>query len=216
MNTVTSNELQGKIKKSYRPVVKLKIPQKWADRIFLAKGIIFAFTGNAYITAPSPTILVVNGHVLQLDAAEAKVKTRVIGSAAERDVKWEVVLLDLYAWKALVQLIADGDFVNSIAIIESAGFAVRCAPLREKPTLKVEKGSAPGTAKLIAKSLGKRIAYDWGISEDGQNWRIIDGSTNCAKKDVTDLKAACIYFFRVRGNTSVTGAWSDPVAFIRL
>ncbi len=212
-----SNELQGKVKKNTRPVVVMDIPTRIADKVLYTPKIITAFTGNPWLGTPSPTILVVQGHQDTLVDKQAIASTRVIGSAADRDVAWNVILLDLYAWKAYVQLIADGDLVNAITIILSAGFQVRHAPLNEKRILAVKAGTAPNSAILIAKAVAKRASYDWEWSLDGQVWTRFGSSTPIAKTVMTGMKPATIHFFRYRGNTTKQeGSWCDPVAFIRL
>jgi len=212
-----SNELHGAVKKNTRPVVVMEVPAKIAEKVLLPKKFITSFTGNAWLPSPTPPIGVVTGHSATLDAKQALVSTRTIGTAADRDVSLNVVMLDLYAWKAYTQLIADSDPLNAITIIESGGFRVRHAPLREKQILSVKKGTGPGTAKLIGLAIGRRASYDWEYSTNGEEWKSFGKSTPVAKTEITGLKSACIYYFRYRGNTSKTeGDWCDPVAFIRL
>lgn len=202
--------------KSYnRAVVVIDFPDINSEFISFGRKLILCFKNSPYISNPSPSINKVTNDVVKLEKKEAIAKSRTIGTADSRDVAKDIVRLDIYAWAAFVQLLADNDRDHSIAIIESAGFKVKHVPIRTKQPLKAVKGDEFRSVKLLGASLGRRIAYEWEWSLDGQNWNYVF-PTNMAKKTIKNLTPAVIYYFRYRGNTTVEGEWSGMVAYITL
>jgi hypothetical protein len=211
-----SNQIVVPFKK-YRAIAVMDEPRKIADKVLLPRKFITSFTGNVWITNPSPTIVEVTSHADKLDEKQNVVFTGLIGSAAARNVAYDVVKLDLNCWKALVQMTADNNPQNAVVIIESCGFRVKHVPDNKKKPLEAKMGDAPNTAKLIAKALGKKVSYEWQQSIDGISWSNLPKSTTVASITATGIKSATLYYFRYRGNTTKTeGSWSDPIAFVRL
>jgi len=212
-----SNEIIGKLPKNTRAIAVMDEPKKIADKVLFPKKFILAMTTNTWSITAVPTVLIVTGHSETLDTKETVVSTRVIGSASDRDVAYNVVKLDLFCWKAQVQMKADQDPTNAITIIESYGFRVKHVPKRQKPPLSVKKGTAPNSAILKALAVGRKASYDWEWSGDGQAWTRFGKSTPVANTSMTDIRPNTLYYFRYRGNTTKEeGSWSDPVAFVRL
>jgi len=215
--SLIQNEIQGKVKKNTRALVVMDEPDTIAEKVQFPDEIIAAVNASTWLTGIVPTVAVVTGHSATLKSKHALVALRTIGTAADRDVALNVTRLDLFCWKAFVQMTADANPVNAITIIESAGFKVRHSMVREKPILSAKKGSAPGSVMLIALAVARKASYDWEYSTDGQEWIRFDKSTPVAKTTMTGLKSGTIYYFRYRGNTAkVEGGWCDPVAFVRI
>jgi hypothetical protein len=210
-----SNQIMAEYK-NMRAIAVMDEPRTIAEKVLFPRKFITALTGNVWITTPVPALDEASAHADTLDEKQAIVTTRVIGAAAERDTAYATVKLDICCWKAQVQLAADNNPKNAIAIIESCGFKVKHVPLREKKPLEARIGDAPNTAKLIAKALGRKVSYEWQISTDGIVWTNLPKTTTVAYTMAEGLKSSTLYFFRYRGNTRTEGSWSDPIAFIRL
>jgi len=112
--------------------------------------------------SPSPGLTLVLQHIDALDKAQTKALTRVIGSATNRNVKYDQVLKDIRALKSYVQHLADeSEDGNAFVIIKAAGFDIRERASRTKSPLSARNMNADGVVKLIAKSAGKRASYNW-------------------------------------------------------
>lgn len=207
----------SKPKKTFRAIVKMTLPRSIPKKILLLQGIIQCIADNIYFINISPAIGEANDRMETLLEKQALTYSRTIGTAADRDAALFSMLIIYYAWKAYVQMIADLDPQNSITIIESSGFKVRKARVHEKQILKVIKGKAPATAKLMALSLERTATYEWQWSADGENWVNFKKTTSVANTTKSDLKSGVVYYFRWRGGCSkIETDWCDPVAFVRL
>jgi predicted phage tail protein len=81
-----------------------------------------------------------------------------------------------------------------------------------KSEFAVRQGATPGSAHLVAKSAGRRAAYEWQYSTDQKTWT--DAPTTLkAKTDILGLAAGSTYYFRFRAvlNTG-DGAWSPVLS----
>jgi hypothetical protein len=211
-----ANQIMAPYKKLHAIAV-MDEPRSISEKILFPRRIIKAFTGNVWVPTPNPSIADVTTHADTVDEKQNIVFTRLIGAAAARNIAYDVVKLDLNCWKAQVQMIADNNPQNAVAIIESCGFKVKHVPEKSKKPLVAKNGAAPNTALLVARALGKRVSYEWQQSTDGSHWEKLPKSTTVAHITATGINPATLYYFRYRGITNkVEGNWSDPVAFIHL
>ncbi len=172
--------------------------------------------GIAFFATPVPAVATVNTDVAKLQSAEATAGTHVTGSAAARDIEYNVVLKDVHDWQGYVQGLADAavDEVTAIAIIEASGFSLKLHGVHIKPPLAVKNGPASGSAVLTAKAAAIRASYDWQKSLDGIAWVDLP-STLQAKTVVDGLTPEVRVYFRFRAITvSGTGNWSALVSTI--
>jgi hypothetical protein len=151
-----------------------------------------------------------------LEKAEAKAKTHVTGSAAARDLEYDVVLKDVHGWQGYVQGLADNavDEATAIAIINASGFDLKNRGVRVKPPLSVKQLVNTDVLMLTAKSAGKRASYQWGQSADGITWTDLPVTLQ-AKTTVSGIASGTKLFFRVRAVLkSGTTTWRATVSII--
>lgn len=170
-----------------------------------------------YFPTPLPTITSVAGHVVALETAQTLAETHATGTAAARDVKYNVVVKDVRALIAYVQLTADAQptYDTAQAVIEAAGLGVRVNGVRVKAPLAAKNTKTAGKIMLIAKSAGKNSVYEWQISDDGAAWNDLPFTT-VAKTAVENLETGSKKYVRVRATTkeSGTGNWSSTVLIV--
>jgi hypothetical protein len=169
-----------------------------------------------FFATPLPTPATVTLDVDKLEAAEAIAKTHVTGSAAARDLEYDTVLNDLFTWQGYVQNLADlaPDEATAIAIINASGFGLKNRGVRVKPLLFVKHGDVEGAVKLVAKSSGKRVSYEWQQSMDGIAWTDLPVTLQ-AKTTVSGLTVGTKMYFRVRPVLKEgAGFWSPVVSII--
>jgi hypothetical protein len=190
-----------------------------ADFIIYLRTVVLNIGNNlGFFPTPSPTLASVTTHVDDLEAAESVAQTHVTGSAAARDLKYDIVLDDLHGLQGYVQKVADNsaDEPTAIAIINASGFGLKVRGIRVKPDLKLEYGDVSGTVKLIAKSAGARSSYQWQTSADGLAWTDLPPSLQ-AKTSVTRLSPGTRISFRYKAITKDgPGDWSNSVSIIVL
>lgn len=165
---------------------------------------------------PSPSIVVLEADLTALEDAETKAKTRVIGAAADRDVKYDVCYKNLKDTVGFVQSTANNaaDAAAAIAIIETSGLSVRVNGSKIKAPIEAKNGTDTGVINLIAKSGGKNTVYLWQLSKDGMLWDDLP-ITQIAKTSVADLTAGQKMFFRVRTkNKTGLSDWSAAVVIV--
>lgn len=209
----SENKLFSKRKTYYRPVVVADLPDTISDFIGYAHKLPLLFANSPFNLNPNPGIAQYNADLAILDKKQAIAKTRLVGSASERNIAMDVTRINIFAWKAYIQLRADLDKDNAVAIIESAGFKVKHVSRRVKDILKAIKGKAPNSVKLTGKALGRKIAYEWQYSTDGHNWNSVF-ATPMADTIINDLLPATVYYFRYRGNRRTEGQWCDMIAYL--
>lgn len=128
---------------------------KWPVAVFLSKKFRrigdFIVNMNAIIlniknapavfVTPVPTTASMQTHLTDLESAEAKAKTRVIGAAADRDVKFDVCYKDLVDATGYVQSVANAaaDAAAASAIIETAGLNVKINGSKIKAPIEAKK-----------------------------------------------------------------------------
>ncbi|TSA51379.1 MAG: hypothetical protein D4R43_00840 [Sphingobacteriales bacterium] len=175
--------------------------------------------GNAPLifVTPSPAIAALNTNLQALEDAETKAKTRVIGAAADRDVKYDVCYKDLKDVTGYVQSVANNaaDAPAAIAIIETSGLSVRVNGTKIKAPIEAKNGLDEGVVELIAKSAGRDTVYMWERSADGIAWSELP-LTQIAKTTVDSLTAGQRMYFRVRTRNQRDGTseWSAAVVIM--
>ena len=122
---------------SKRPIVvfKIKKVRKMSDFILKTRTITLNINNNPVLfTSPDPDLTIVNASIDDLETAEILAKTRVVGSAGARDLKYDIVLKNVYALQSYIQKLADnaGDEASAIAIINASGFDVKSKGTKTK------------------------------------------------------------------------------------
>ncbi len=201
-----------------REVVVLNLPQSVPQLSSKGKNVVQSMTGNTYCPLPFPSnvpaLPTVTADINALDAAESLALTKVKGSVEARDAKKEIVIKDLRAYQAYVQIIADNNPVNALAIIRSAGMDVKQAGSHSKTDFEVLHGNVSGSANLVVKAIARRASYKWQMSTDGKTWTDLP-VTLTSKTTVTGLTPGLTYYFRYNGVTkNGEGSWSQVVSIV--
>jgi hypothetical protein len=194
------------MKSSKRPlaILNMAIIRAIGNFIIKAQAIVTNMTNNAVIfVAPVPALPLVTTDINNLETAQGEAETRVAGAAAERNLKYDIVLDDLRGLQRYVQTLADAapNEAAAIAIINSSGFDLKVQGVRVKPMLVARNGQGAGIIKLVAKAFTstprQRASYEWQMSTDGINWTNLPGTLQ-AKTTVSGLTAGSRYYFRFR------------------
>lgn len=191
----------------------LNLPERKADVSTRARHIASQLDGNAYFpTLPVP-IATLQGHIDDLEAAEAAVRSGTHGTAAARDARLAVVVGDLEQEKTYVETVANARGEDGPAVAASSGFATKELRGPGKWAFGAGQGDRSGEVKLRAPRRNRAESYEWQRSTDGTVWIDLAG-TNEASLVVTDLSPGTLYFFRYRTLLrNVRSDWSDPVTF---
>ena len=206
------------LKKRVVVVFNLSKVRRLGDFRYKVGGISNAIGGNTTVFAtPLPTVLIVNGHITAMDAAQADVELRLQGSVAIRNAAFNVVVSDIRAWVRYVQALIDAepDYEQQLIIAGSSAFDTRVNGVYIKPPLKAIALPTPGSVKLTAVSAGKNAAYNWQQSiNNGSTWVELP-PTNVANTAVSGLNAKASYLFRFRSVVkNVVSAWSGTVGLV--
>ena len=172
---------------------------------------------NTRYPNPIPKVVDVQDRVKILGVAEAKVKTRVVGSVADRDVAYNKVVEDVNAWLRYIQGLADAanNEEDAQAIILNSGFDIKNHGSHTKPPLAAKNTGTSGTAKLVAKSVGQYATYYWQMSADNGTTWVNQPETLKAKTLVSGLTPATKVLFRMRSLTKKNSTdWTQPVSLI--
>jgi len=185
--------------------------------ILKAKAIVLDI-GNSpgFFTTPAPALATVTSDIGNLELAEATAETHVVGSAAARDLRYDVVLTEIHGLQNYVQNQADNavDEPTSIAIINASGFSLKVNGVHVKPPLAVKNSPVAGEVILTGKSAGKRASYDWQMSANGTTWTDLP-STLKAKTTVSGLTVDVRTYFRFRAILPEgTASWSASVSIV--
>ena len=187
---------------------------KFRDKVEIISANIAA-NATLFVT-PIPTVIVVNGHITALIAAQVAVGQRTPGSVAIRDAAFQTVKDDVLGWLRYVQGLADAtNYDDAVILITSAGFEVKLNNKYMKPELRIKTTDNPSVIKLIAISAGSRAAYNWQQSiNNGNVWTDLP-TTNVANTTVSGLTAKAGYLFRMRSVVkSITSGWGMPVSVV--
>ena len=201
-------------KSSKRPIAVFKAPRRIGTFIFKCRGIVQDIITNLSAITTVPTTAQTTTDLDALAAAQTIAQTKVPGSAAARNVAYDVVLDDMHGLQQSIQYNADiaVDEAAAIALIQASGFGLKNHGVRVKAPLEAKQTAVAGEIKLIAKAAGRRASYDWQLSLDGGAWTNLP-STLTAKTLVTDLTSGTKYYFRVRSILKAgTSAWSVVVS----
>lgn len=202
-------------KKVPRTIASLKLPEAISLLITYVQGIVRAMTGNPAFPAPNPPLTAVSAALSDLQVAETAVLTRAKGTRAVRNERRAVLVSLLELLRAYVQFIADAAPENAPSIIESAGLAIRKAPVRAQRVFAAKAGTLSGSVYLTAPIAGSCASYLWQYSTDaGKTW--IDASpTLQARTTVTGLTYAATVQFRYRFVIrSGASDWSPPLSVL--
>ena len=206
-------------KSSKRPLAILSISKlrKIGNFILRIRTIVLNIENSPLIfVTPVPPVATVKTDVDNLESAEVTAQTRVPGSAAIRDQKYDIVLDDVHDMQGYVQSLADNaaDEAAAITIIEASGFDLKNQGVRVKPPLAVKPGDTDGEVKLVAKSAGARTSYEWQKSADGTNWLHLPATLQ-AKTTAGGFASGDKAYFRVRPIFKEgPGTWSASVSII--
>ena len=203
--------------KQHRVHVTLPLPKLVHALLALAKAVAAAFAANPKLfPAPVPSLLVFNGDIAALDAAETATRTRAPGTVEARDAKRTIVEDDLRKLRAYVQTIADADPTNAAMIAKEANMGVGKVPTRTKQNLTAKpskKGS--GLVDVAAKAPEGRASHEWEVSTDGGKTYAAAPSTLQAKTTLVGLQPGQIVLVRHRAVTKQGSLdWSQPVSVV--
>ena len=207
-------------KSEKRPLAMLnwRALQRIGDFIVKVRAIVADIAANAGIfVTPAPPLATVTTNITALEAAETLAQSRVVGAAAARDEKYNVVVDNVRGLQGYVQNLADNapNPGAAITIIQSSGFGLKVNGVRVKPPLEARNTKISGTVKLIAKAAGKRVSYQWQMSEDGGvTWTDLE-VTLAANTSVSGLRVSAIVQFRVQSVTKAgPSGWTTPVNLV--
>jgi hypothetical protein len=198
-----------------RSIVTLKLPRQVPVLISLAKAIVQAFTGNASVPTPDPTLAIVSAAIADLETAQTGAQSRAKGTIATRNQKRLVLEALILRLKVYVQKQADADREHAPAIIQSVGMGVKRVTSRKKRAFGAKQGAVSGSVALETARVGYRACYEWEVSTDaGKTWQLASSTTQ-TKTTVTGLQPGATYSFRSRPVTKTgPGDWTQPVSWI--
>jgi hypothetical protein len=192
-----------------------KFPLPVPALIKTTQAILTASTNNPLLPNPTPALATIAAALAALVTAEAATETRAKGTVPARNAARKALLTLLHAFKAHVQLVADGNPEQAESIITSTGFGVRKATARTKVPFAAKAGPNSGSVHLAVKAAARRASYDWEWSGDGgKTWTPLPGTLQ-AKTLVTGLPAATSVQFRYRAVIRTgEGDWSQPITLL--
>jgi len=207
----------AKSKKRPIAVFLAKNFRRIGDYILKAKAIVLDLGNNlVFFPTPTPPLPGVTTDIGKLETAQTLADTRVVGSAAARDIRYNITNTEIHGLLNYVQTQADNaiDETTAIAIINASGFSLKVNGVHVKPPLAVKQAAATGSVILTAKSAGNRASYDWQMSTDGTTWTDLE-STLQAKTTVSGLTVDVRTYFRFRAILpDGTGSWSALVSIV--
>lgn len=198
------------------PIVSLNLPTTDDGLLVYSKGLLIAFTGNAYFMTPPPTLGAFALKVDAYDQAHTTAATRVLGAVAHRAACRVEVIEGLGHIQYHVQGVVTAAPSRAVAaaIVESVGMSLRKAPKRSKVELEVVSGPSSGSVSLNAKAVAAFATYYWQFSEDGVSWTSVP-ETLQARTVISGLAPARLYYFRFRALTrSGAGDYSQVVSAV--
>jgi predicted phage tail protein len=199
----------------HRFVVVLLLPTNVPALIKFAQSVVTALTNNAFYPSPNPPLATVSSLITKLDAAETAVKTRAQGTVPARNAAKAALVQALHDLKAYVESIANANPEQGEAMITSAALRAKTIPSRTKAALTVSPGDVSGTAKVEAKAVARRAAYEWQWSSDGgKTWTAVPPTLQ-ARTTVAGLPVgtSCSFRFRALSRTG-EGDWSQVVTYL--
>jgi len=158
-------------------------------------------------------------------SAQGQVDTRVIGAAAVRNAKRDLLWSAMENQRVYVQLLGDKDPANAVSLIQNAGLLVAKVTPRSKALLTLTNGHASGSVDcdvnmrlLMAASSkpkqGKTV--NWQYTLDGS--KTFNGLPSTPKGHTTILGLTPATWVGVRVSVTTTtegvGPWSDVVTLL--
>jgi hypothetical protein len=199
----------------HRFVVVLLLPTSVPALIKFAQAVVAGLTNNAFFPTPNPPLPTLSALTAKLDAAETAAKTRAVGTVEARDVAKEALVQALHDVRAYVQSVANANPEQADAMITSAALRSKTIPARLKADLAVIAGDVTGAAKIEAKAVAKRAAYEWQWSADGgKTWTSLPPTLQ-ARTTVAGLPVGVTCSFRVRALTRTgEGDWGQTITYL--
>jgi hypothetical protein len=185
--------------------------------LVLAQYIYASMTANAALFAASATLLAtLASQIAAVTAAQAQVKSRIVGAAGARDAKRNALALTLESLRVQVQALCDSNMEGAIGIIQAAGMKAVLVATRTKQVLAATLGVQPGTVNLVAHAAmlstakGKKV-FNWQFTVDGGKTWVAAPSTPYAKTTIVGLPSVTTCGFRVcvSAGSAGPGAWSQ-------
>jgi hypothetical protein len=190
----------------------ISTPQLIANtKLYLQK-----MTGNPNFPAPSPSLTLVFGQLTKLEASYTVSQSRALGTASQMQTDKKALIILLKALAAYVELIANADPDNAVAIIESSGMRVKRKGTPPPKIFSVVLSKDPNTVELNTKAETGGI-YLYEMSTDPNNpasWGMVVFSkqVKCTKSGLT---SGVRYYFRVAVIIkTVQGPWSPVLNVI--
>lgn len=198
-----------------RFVVVLLLPRSVPALVKFAQAVVAALTNNAFFPNPNPPLSAVSALVTKLDAAETAVKTRAAGTVEARDAAKEQLIDALHDIRGYVQSTANANPDQAEAMVASAALRTKRIPVRAKAALAVTPADVSGAAKIEAKAVARRAAYEWQWSGDGgKTWTALPPTLQ-SRTSVEGLPVGTSCSFRVRALTRTgEGDWSQVVTYL--
>jgi hypothetical protein len=178
--------------------------------------------------SPDPPLPAYQILIQNVAVAQQRVKTHVVGAAAERDVERDLLYTGMGTQRMYVQTLADAAGARAVALIQNAGLLVAELPLTTKPLLKLRRGTPSGTV-IAATNVGLLLAtspsatpranrfFNWEATFDGGQTFAARPSTNRGKTTLTNLLPLTTVGVRVNLNDADgPGAWSQVVSILVL
>jgi hypothetical protein len=165
--------------------------------------------------APTVSMTVFAGQIADLSGSQQQLKNRQI-TAAQRNVKRDVVWTSLGSLLQYVQGLCDEAGEQAAGIISAAGMKIAAVPTSPKPVLAVKLGVASGSAilranaRLLAAGRKKKGRFfEWQYTLDGKTFVSVP-STAVAHTTLAGLPPLTTVGFRVcLVDSSGPGEWSQ-------
>lgn len=184
-----------------------------AQKIEKARAIVTAMTNNPNFTSPVPALSVITTDANNLEAAALAAEGGGRTQTANMHAKEEILVRDLLALTAYVQVIANNNPQNAEAIITSANMNVKASASHGPASFKAVQTDNAGEVKLRIAYVRAAI-YHWQMSTDQVNWTEV-GVTRKGSFVKGGLNTGTRYYFRVAIETdSGIGPFNDPVSLL--
>jgi len=163
--------------------------------------------------------------ITDVATAQQEVATRVIGAAAVRNAKRDTLWSTMDGYRIFVQMLADKNPSNAVALIQNAGLMVAKTTGRTHALLTLKNGHASGSVDCIASirllmaasskpKQGKTV--NWQYTTDGSKTFINLPSTPKGLTSIANLVPATWVGVRVSVTTTTEGVgpWSDVITIL--
>lgn len=177
-------------------IAVIKMPRNIGDIIIHLQEIVTKLTDNSWFptgwVADTLTQAQFSTDVDAYITQVINVRNRLAGAVGARNTAWVTLKVDLQLILAMVQGRANADPSNAVAMITSAGFFVKDAKGKSKPTNDALNTEILGTVLLTADAAGH---HEWQMSKD-MLVIIPLPSTDTSKTTVTSLNPSDVWYFR--------------------